>query len=120
MLLKYKKIISFLPSATEILFELGFNDIVKGVTHACTYPTEAMSKPKIVKCSIDIDKLNSIEIDEKIKELYSYNKKLFVLDTVRIKEVDRGGEEIAMPGEHVFVFFGFEFGLTQGVWIVSN
>jgi len=88
LLLKYKKIISFLPSATEILFELGFNDIVKGVTHACTYPTEAMSKPKIVKCSIDIDELNSIEIDEKIKELYSNNKKLFVLDTIRIKEIE--------------------------------
>ena len=47
-----------------------------------------MSKPKIVKCSMDIDKLNSIEIDEKIKELYSNNKKLFVLDTEKIKEIE--------------------------------
>ena len=88
MLLKYKKIISFLPSATEILFELGFNDIIKGVTHACTYPIEAMSKPKIIKCSIDIDKLNSIEIDEKIKEIYLNNKKLFILDIEKIKEIE--------------------------------
>ena len=47
-----------------------------------------MSKPKIFKCSFDIDKLNSIEIDEKIKELYSKNKKLFVLDSVKIKEIE--------------------------------
>src|ERR671920_264683 len=84
---KYKKIISFLPSATEILFELGFNEIVNGVTHSCTYPIEALSKSKIVKCSVNMDKLNSIEIDEKIRELYSNNKKLFVLDIDKIKQI---------------------------------
>jgi len=35
------RIVSFLPSATEILYELGVGDQVLAVTHECNYPKEA-------------------------------------------------------------------------------
>ncbi|MGN6613764.1 MAG: cobalamin-binding protein [Candidatus Nitrosocosmicus sp.] len=84
---KYQNIISFLPSATEILFELNLDKFLKGVTHACIYPDAAKDKPKIITCSIDVNNLDSFEIDKKIKELYVNNKKLFVLDHEKIKTI---------------------------------
>ncbi len=62
---EYQKIISFLPSATEILFELGLQDRLKGVTHTCTFPTEALTKPRILNSSFDVNSLDSEEIDNK-------------------------------------------------------
>jgi iron complex transport system substrate-binding protein len=84
----YQKIVSLLPSATEILFELGLDDRLKGVTHACTYPIEALNKPKIINSSIDVNVLDSIEIDKKIKELALKNKPIFILNKEKIKEIE--------------------------------
>ena len=41
------KIISFAPSITEMLYELGLGDNVSGVTQFCKYPPEAAGKTKI-------------------------------------------------------------------------
>jgi iron complex transport system substrate-binding protein len=41
------RIVSFAPSATEILYELGLGDKVRGVTRFCKYPPEAGQKEKI-------------------------------------------------------------------------
>jgi iron complex transport system substrate-binding protein len=84
----YQKIVSLLPSATEILFELGLDDRLKGVTHACNYPIEALNKPKIINSSIDVKKLDSIEIDKEIKELALKNKPIFILNDEKIKEIE--------------------------------
>ena len=42
------RIVSFLPSATEILFALGLADEIVGVTFECDFPPEALSKPQVV------------------------------------------------------------------------
>ncbi len=42
------RIVSFLPSATEMLFALGLADQVVGVTFECDYPHEAEAKAKVV------------------------------------------------------------------------
>ncbi len=42
-------ICSFLPSATEIVYQLGLEDSLKGVTHECDYPPEARNKPWVVR-----------------------------------------------------------------------
>ncbi len=44
---KPKRIVSLAPSNTEILFSLGLNDEIVGVTEFCDYPTEAKKKEKI-------------------------------------------------------------------------
>ncbi len=41
------RILSLLPSSTEILFALGLGDEIVGVSHECDYPPEARSKPVI-------------------------------------------------------------------------
>ena len=87
-MLKFEKIISLLPSATEILFELGLEDRLMGVTHECTYPQEALSKPKIIQPSIDVKNLDSSEIDRKIKEMSSNGQPIFALNSEKIKDIN--------------------------------
>ena len=43
------RICSFLPSATEIVYTLGLQDQLYGVTFECDYPAEARHKPKVVR-----------------------------------------------------------------------
>lgn len=81
------KIISFLPSATEILFELGLGGNIKGVTHECTYPIEAIDIPKVISTSMEFDELDSLNIDAKVKEMSSKNQSMFNLDSNKIIEI---------------------------------
>ena len=85
--MEYNKIISFLPSATEILFEIGLDDSLKGVTHECTYPIKASDKTQIISPSFDANGLNSFEIDKKIRELSISKKPVFIIDSKKVKEI---------------------------------
>jgi iron complex transport system substrate-binding protein len=85
--LEFEKIISLLPSATEILFELGLEDRLMGVTHECTYPPGALNKPKIIQPSFDVKNLDSSEIDKKIKEMSYNDQPIFALNSEKIKDI---------------------------------
>lgn len=43
------RIVSLLPSATEIVYALGLQDSLVGITHECDYPPDALSKPVLVE-----------------------------------------------------------------------
>tara|TARA_R110002096_G_scaffold259030_1_gene452566 strand:+ start:25383 stop:26309 length:927 start_codon:yes stop_codon:yes gene_type:complete len=73
------KIISLLPSATEILFELGLGDDVVGVTFECDFPAEAKSK-RIVSTSALPEHLTPAEIDSIVKERMAAGEDLYHLD----------------------------------------
>ena len=64
-----ERIVSFLPSSTEILYEIGASSQLVGVTHECRYPDDAKRKPRVINSSFDASKMNSKDIDEKIIEL---------------------------------------------------
>ena len=61
-------ICSFLPSATEIVYELGLQDQLFGVTHECDYPPEARNKPHVVTSVFDGAQPTSGEISDVISE----------------------------------------------------
>ncbi len=82
------RIISFLPSATEILYELGVGDEVLAVTHECNYPPEAKTKPRVIHSSFDPGKMTSHEIDSKVVELVHAQKDIYVLDDKVLKKAD--------------------------------
>jgi iron complex transport system substrate-binding protein len=84
---KFSRIISFLPSATEILFELGLENSLKGVTHECVYPKQAIDKPKIIFPSVNFDNLESFEIDEKVRDMAARNEPMFILDSDKIIDI---------------------------------
>jgi len=83
-----KRIVSFLPSATELLYEFGVQDNLYGVTHECKYPPDAASKPQIVNSVINSDELTSKEIDTMTCQLLNDKKEIFVLDEKNLKYAD--------------------------------
>ena len=82
-----KKIVSFLPSATEILYEIGVGSQIIGVTHECNYPLDAKNKPRIINSSFDASTMSSKEIDDKIVELFSNGKDIYVINDKILKEL---------------------------------
>lgn len=83
-----KRIVSFLPSATEILYDLGVGDQVVGVTHECNFPADAKSKPRVIHSSFDQNKMKSSEIDQKIVSLVREGADIYVLDDEVLKKAD--------------------------------
>ena len=82
------KIVSFLPSATEILYELGAGDQVLAVTHECNYPVQAKTKPKVIHASFNPEKMSSHEIDNKVVQLVKTGQDIYILDEQVLKNAD--------------------------------
>ncbi len=80
------RIVSFLPSATEILYELGVGDQIVGVTHECNYPEQAKNKPRVIHSSFDPDTMTSQEIDNKVVDLMHSGKDIYILDDDALKK----------------------------------
>jgi iron complex transport system substrate-binding protein len=83
----FQRIISFLPSATEILYEIGADSQIIGVTHECIYPEAAKSKPRVINSSFDASTMSSKEIDDKIVELFGNGKDIYIVNDKIIKEL---------------------------------
>jgi len=83
-----KRIVSFLPSATELLYEFGVQDNLYGVTHECKYPSDATSKPQIISSVINSDELTSKEIDTMTCQLLNDKKDIFVLNETNLKKAN--------------------------------
>ena len=62
------RLCSFLPSATEIVYELGLQDQLFGVTHECDYPPAARDKPWAVRSVFDGMEPSSGEISQVISD----------------------------------------------------
>lgn len=80
------RIVSFLPSSTEILYEIGAGDLIAGVTHECNYPQIATSKPRVIKSSFDVANMTSKEIDDKIVSLMKAGADIYIIDDQKLKE----------------------------------
>ena len=62
------KIVSLLPSATEIVYALGLGDDLIGVTDECDYPPDAVTKPVVSRSALPQGRpLSSREIDEAVR-----------------------------------------------------
>ena len=83
-----KRIVSFLPSATELLYEFGVEDMLYGVTHECKYPENAKTKPQVISSIINSDELSSKEIDTKTCQLLNEGKEIFALHEKNILEAN--------------------------------
>ncbi len=63
-----KRIVSFLPSATEMVCALGLEDYLVGVTHECDYPPSVKGKPVVVSSSVPVEHMTEAEIDRAVSE----------------------------------------------------
>jgi iron complex transport system substrate-binding protein len=83
----FNRIISFLPSATEIMYLLGSQDLLFGVTNQCNYPAEAKSKPQVIRSVFDSESMTSLQIEEKIQELSRLQNDFFIINYDLLKKV---------------------------------
>lgn len=82
------RIVSFFPSATELLYELGVGDKIFGVTHECLYPDDAKTKPRIICSVFDPNLMSSKEIDDKIVQLVKDGKDIYKLDESNLRKAE--------------------------------
>ena len=75
------RIVSLLPSATEIAFALGLGDEVVAVSHECDYPPPARERPAVTRSPIHGHALSSAEIDRRTTEELHDGGTLYYLDT---------------------------------------
>jgi iron complex transport system substrate-binding protein len=75
-----QRIVSFLPSATEMVCALGLGDRLFGVTHECDYPAEAQGKPVVVRSVLPIETMSQSEIDKAVAERMRAGLSLYKID----------------------------------------
>jgi iron complex transport system substrate-binding protein len=75
------RIVSLLPSLTEICYLLGLDEQVVAVTHECDYPPAARGKPWITRSVLPDGITDSAEIDRLVKEKAAAGEPLYELDT---------------------------------------
>jgi iron complex transport system substrate-binding protein len=73
------RIVSLVPSATELLFALGLGDEVTAVTHECDYPPPARELPKVTRDVIGPG-LSSAQIDRAVRDLTEQGQAIYELD----------------------------------------
>ena len=81
------RICSFLPSATETLYELGACDSVAGVTFECDFPPEAKTKPVIVHTRLRHSE-DPAEIDRQVSEFVARGESLYEVDQAAVQAIE--------------------------------
>ena len=82
-----QRIVSFLPSATEMVYALGLGDQLVGVTHECDYPPEAAAKPIAVRNVLPIERMTQSEIDAAVTQRMRDGLSLYQVDEELLREL---------------------------------
>jgi len=80
------RIVSLLPSATEILFALGLDREIVGVSHECDFPPRARSKTVVIHSRLPHG-ASPAEIDRLVREYVSRGESLYSVDVQKLEEL---------------------------------
>jgi iron complex transport system substrate-binding protein len=81
------RIASLVPSATELLFELGLGDRVVAVTHECDYPPGVEQLPHLTR-SVIPQGLDAAAVDAAVRERTGRGEALYELDEERLRKLE--------------------------------
>ncbi len=81
------RICSFLPSATEIIADLGLIDSLVGVSGECRWPPEVVGKPVVTAARIDAASMSSLEIDDAVRASVHNGYSLYAVDAELVAEL---------------------------------
>lgn len=86
------RIVSLLPSATEIVYALGLGDQLVGVTHECDYPEDAKTKPQLTKTYIRPNPREgetvANAIDREVRESVHAAHSLYGIDAAMLAQLE--------------------------------
>lgn len=82
------RICSLLPSATEIVFVLGLEDRLVGVTHECDYPSAARHLPVVTRSVLNHAGRDSRDIHRHISAALHEGSSLYALDHSQLERLD--------------------------------
>jgi iron complex transport system substrate-binding protein len=80
------RIVSLLPSATEVLFALGLEREVMGVSHECDFPAQARSKPVVIRSRVPHD-ARPFEIDAFVRQQVARGQSLYAVDAEALEQL---------------------------------
>ncbi len=80
------RIVSLVPSATEMLFALGLGADLIAVTHECDYPPAARELPRVTRDLLPAG-LSSAEIDAAVKERTLAGESIYALDEELLRDL---------------------------------
>ncbi len=75
-----ERIVTTLPSATEIVSLLGLEDRLVGITHECNFPPSVRLKPVIIRPVFDARKMTNKEIDDSVLAYVTKGRSIYEID----------------------------------------
>ncbi|WP_182870742.1 cobalamin-binding protein [Stieleria mannarensis] len=81
------RIVSLLPSATEIICALGLREQLVGVSHECDYPASVAGLPKVTRTVIPGD-VSSGQIDALVRQQVQTQQALYRLDVPLVRALE--------------------------------
>jgi len=81
------RIVSLVPSATEMLYALGLGPELVAVTHECDYPHDAVDLPKVTRDVLPAG-LSAAEIDAAVKERTLAGQSIYELDAETLHKLE--------------------------------
>jgi iron complex transport system substrate-binding protein len=82
------RIVSLLPSATEIVCALGLEENLVGVTHECDFPSSVAGKPFLTASRISHETMTSKEIDHAVRSQLDGHGSIYDLNEKLLHELD--------------------------------
>ena len=82
-----QRIVSFLPSATEMVCALGLEDRLVGITHECDYPASVQGKPVVVRSAVPVESMTEAEIDQAVSERIRNGLSVYQVDEKLLQEL---------------------------------
>lgn len=83
-----KRIVSLLPSATEIVCALGLSDRLVGISHSCDYPPAVRGLPRLSRPRVDLNGLSSGEIDTAIRAARRDYGSVYEIDVAQLTALE--------------------------------
>lgn len=83
-----KRIVSFLPAATEMACALGLESQLAGVSHECDFPATVRAKPVVVHAALELATLRPSDIDAAVAARMQSGESLYLVDEALLRALD--------------------------------